>query len=630
MMRLIKKSKAKIQEKTQIKANIKAQITMFVILGLVFLIIFIIILSLVKSLKPNPAAVERVLNDIETGKIKNHISNCIVDVAMDGLEKLGHNGGVIYDFEGGTIPFGELTSEKDYLKYTYFSKPYYVAYALKQNTMCNKMTYDIPDYPYVDPVTQSPVELSKLNAIYNKLDKCLFASDYSAFDGFFGQNTMNRLCYIIRDSGCEGFALGLETGLTLQRQLEDYIAKKLPLCINLDSFSQDMNVDITVESDPVVQVNIHSSEILVLAKYPLKISFPNQEPIKKIMNYQNTLQVRLGRAYNFIYDLYSKDSKKADFNLDNDFIQSSFFSEGFQVKRIKDPCVDCSLIHKYDDIIEVVDTKSLVKTRPFLFRTARENRRPAIDLILELSVDAKYATLINYPLAAYDPDDENVTYYFLALGFGREQCGKDGAFPEPPCSVTAQKGWCGANTIIKDKLVIGRLVIPIDKYDSGKHKVGILAVDDSGLFDYQTFKITVSDSSATAPVEDFCIGNCTNYFSGINNPCIPDIYTYPNKFENYCTAWCDASFNQCNDKCLLNKGNPFKSDGDCRDCVLPVVHSQANHNYITCVGLDKGSCLSRMTDCFWINISASGGFIEQCVNVTSLEDLTPPAYIITS
>jgi hypothetical protein len=629
MMRLIKKSKAEIQEKTQVKTQIKAQITMFVILGLVLLVIFIIILSLVKSLKPKPATVERVLSELETGKIKNHISNCIVDVAMDGLEKLGDNGGVIYDFEGGTIPFGELTPEQDYLNYTYFGKPYHVAYALKQNTVCKNVTYNIPDYPYVD-AAQNPVPLSDLNKIYNNIDECLFASDYSAYDGFFGQNTMSRLCYIIRDSGCESFARGLATGLTLQRQLEDYIAKKLPLCVNLDSFSQDMKVDITVESNPVVQVNIHSSEILVLTKYPLKISFPNQEPVKKIIDYQNTLQVRLGRLYNFIYDIYSKDSKKADFDLDTDFIQSSFFIEGFQVARIKDPCVGCSLVHKYDDIIEVVDTKSFVKTRPFLFRTARENRGPAIDFIPELSVDAKRANFTNYPLAAYDPDDENVKYYFLALGFGNEQCGGPWVSSRSPCTATIQTGWCGANPDVKDMLLKrGLLRIPINMYDSGKHKVGILAVDDSGLFDYQTFNIIVSDSSATYPVEQYCVGNCTDYLSTTPDLCVPNIYTVPGKLK-YCTDWCDASFNQCNNICLLNTNDPFKHDGPCRDCVLPIVYAQAGHNYITCVGLNKSSCLSRMNDCFWINISVPGGFREECVNVTSLEDLTPPAYIITS
>ena len=165
-------------------------------------------------------------------------------------------------------------------------------------------------------------------------------------------------------------------------------------------------------------------------------------------------------------------------------------------------------------------------------------------------------------------------------------------------------------------------------YDSGNHKVGILAVDDSGLFDYQTFNINVHDPSAVVPAEEFCIGNCTDYFSGpVNNSCIPSVYADLNK---YCTAWCDASFNQCNDKCLLEASTPFKHDGDCRTCVIPIAHAQMIHKYLTCVGLDKTACLSRMNDCFWINISEPGGFIEKCINVTSLEDLTPPAYIITS
>jgi len=86
----------------------KSQITLFVMLGLVLLIIFIILMFIKENLEPKRYGLEEILDELETGKIKNHITNCITDVSMDGLEMLGANGGFIYDFQGGQIPFRSL------------------------------------------------------------------------------------------------------------------------------------------------------------------------------------------------------------------------------------------------------------------------------------------------------------------------------------------------------------------------------------------------------------------------------------------------------------------------------------------------------------------------------------------
>jgi len=411
------------------KQNKSAQITMFVILGLVLLIIFIIFLAIINSLKPKSASVEGILNELEAGRIKNHITNCIIQVTTEGIEKIGNNGGVIYDFEGGTIPFNRFNLGIDYLNYTTLGKTYFVNYGLKKNLFCQKVNYSTPAYPYLD------TPLNNLGSIYSSdiisPPSCDFSQPYSSYDGFYGQNVMKKLCHTLRLTSCESFARGLDAGLTIQKQLENYTAQKLPLCINFDAFNQKMTVNISAQAPPMAEVNIHDSDLLVIVKYPIKISFENQEPIIKVFDYQTTLNIRLARTYNFLYNVFSLDSKKIDFNTSIDFISSVQWRDGLELKKYKDVCSTCGLPYKFDDIIEVTDRKSMVKGKAFVFRVAVEDRRPALDFIDDVKIDLKDTPELKILLKSYDPDDIRTTHYFLSFNIGDPTCNGAGDFVPP-------------------------------------------------------------------------------------------------------------------------------------------------------------------------------------------------------
>lgn len=426
----------------------KAQITIFVILGLVLLIIFFIFIAIRRTAEPKITDVQDILNELEAGRIKNHITNCIIQTAMDGIEKIGANGGVIYDFEGGTIPFQGKVLGQDYLDYTYLNQPFFVAYALKEN---------IP---------------------YNA--NCLYNPSCSAYDGFYGRNVMSKLC--IRESGCETFAKGEVPGLTIQWQLQDYVANKTPLCVDFSAFTSRMPVDISAEAKPVVEVNIHESEVVFLVKYPVKISFENQAPVTDILDYQTTIKVRLGLIYYLLHNALVQDSKKIEFNINNEYTMLSYQDDGLKLSKINDPCTTCELPFKYDDIINITDRKSLINGRPFLFRAAVMNRKPALDFIDDVSYNVPPTNKVSIQLKAFDPDDGDVTYMFLSqepLG-----CWHEGAI--------IQDGW---------------LNFTVDTSDVGDHKVGILVYDDSGLFDYQHFWINITSASLPPGILPACMGD---------------------------------------------------------------------------------------------------------------------------
>jgi|GEM_PF-1582619 len=613
------------------KKNKKAQITLFVILGLVLLIIFFLLITLKQCTQPRTKNTRIVLYELEAGSLKNYVTSCIRQTAMDGIEKIGENGGVIYDFQGGTIPFTHKNLGKDYLNYTPpgLEKTYFVSYGLKENTFCKNVTYKTPDYPY--PATP----FSKLNTIYSQ--ECGFGTSdhpHAAFYGFFGQNNvMTKLCYLAKDSGCEGFAKGREIGLTIQRQLEDYITNNLPVCVNFSVFTNRMNANITPEEKPFVEVSIVPSEIIIFVRYPLRISFENQKPVTRTLDYQTTVKVRLGLIYNFIYDVLSLDSKRTGFDITKDYLSSFYYNDGLELRKINNPMPASNSYYfapfYYDDIIEVKDRKSLVNGRPFLFRVAVQNRKPALDLINNITVDLSNKdmprdkpVIISIPLNSFDPDDNPVTYFFLSQGPGT--------------------GWRENDSEITRNLERGVLRFHIKKYDYGEHEVGILVLDDSGLFDYQWFNINVEDSNSNslpmpACVENCIIHGCSSYAKDscscakqhVNNCQPPDkLFAQPPAHD--CEhAWCTVAANQCKSECQ----GEFKSDPNslCWKCVSPIVHSGDLEKHIDCFEImDKEVCIKNMPDCFWVRENSTNGFVESCYNDTSLSLVTHPAYIIVN
>jgi len=593
----------------------KSQITLFVMLGLVLLIIFIILMFIKENLEPKRYGLEEILDELETGKIKNHITNCITDVSMDGLEMLGANGGFIYDFQGGQIPFRSLNLGGDYLNYTSLNKHYFVAYALKKNEFCNQLSYLTPDYP------RSNARFAELNQFYNS--NCLYDSPYSAYDGFFGQSVMTKLCYILRESGCEPFAKGMQIGFTIQKQLESYTAAKLPLCVNFSAFTQRMGLmSITPEASPVVEVNIHAADLVLVVTYPVKIIFEDREPITKLLHYQTTLNVRLGGIYNFIHNILSQDSKNIALNINNEYISSLYWKQGFELKKIKNPCESCPLPYKEDDILEVVDKKSLVKGKPLVFRVAIENRRPALDFIEDQVIDAESATEFYVPLTGYDPDDNKVKYYFLSFGIGRNECTGTGSYPTPLTAADASatgpsgslmlgaKGWCEADLRIKAGLPYSEIWAPITRKDCGTHEVAVLVVDDSGMFDYQIFQVDITYSMS--PPKDGCEDDCKA--SGeVGN----------------CYEWCRIAASQCRSACPV--GGDFYSSGECWGCVDLILNSAERYSHRDCsIITEKKTCIDDMPDCFWVRENQGNAFVESCYNDADLSLVNPPAYIIDS
>ncbi len=630
----------------------KAQITMFVILGLILLILVVMFFGFINQLKQKPTSVKKIIDELETGRLKNHVTNCMATVAAEGLEKLGANGGVIYDFEGGNIALQNMVLGTDYLNYTYLDQTYFVAYGLRKNNNCSIIDHTILGYPFPG------ASIDELSIIYK--DNCRTITAQSGYDGFFGQIVMNKLCILARQFEqpyCEGFANGEIMGLTIQAQLENHIKEKLPLCIDFDEFIQRLDANVTVDLAPIVETNIHDADILLVAKYPITISFENKEPITQIISYQTTLNVRLARVYNFLHNALLQEAKKIDVNIASDYITADvYMKQGIELTRIRAPCTDCQAPYKYDDIIEVIDRNSSVDGKPFIFRVAIENRRPVLEPILDQEITS-VNNILEVPLTAQDPDDTTISYRFISSGYGNENCGEEASrlgdaslaiwnHQGGPCGDTGS--WCSNNPNPPTGSP-SVLSIPITEYDYGTHKVGILAIDESGLFDFQMFNINVTYQINPAASDTAnCISMCTTilpytgreyilsaiYFCGIpplfdnsNPPASPEIY-------DYCEKWCEIAANPCSGWCNFTNLDPYLLFWDsCRACVLPIVNSRQPNQY-NCQQYngDRYSCIANMPNCYLILEKSryDDSFSESCYDIINFDLINPPALIITN
>jgi len=570
-------------------------------MGLILLIIFVLLFTIRKKVENANSLPDsqKIISEMQAGSLKDHITNCILKTGSEAIEKLGVNGGFIYDFEGGKIPFYNLNSRTDYLNYSYGSETYFVAYGLNKNGYCPQISYAIPDYP------RQNTSFSELPGFYNSNTACAFNHLGSDYDGFFGQINLTKLCYSAKDSGCERFAKGSVLGLSFQKQIEDYLITKLPICVNFSIFSQKLTAEVVAEAPPSAEVNIHDSEVLFFVNYPVKVTFENSEPISVIVDYQARLPARLGAVYNFVFNTLSSDAQRIDFNAQTQYVSSSFWKSGMKLKQIKAPCSDCDLPEKNNGIIEVADENSIINGHPFALRFAVQDRRPAIDFIPDQTIDVHGTQLFSIPIDAYDPDDYGLHYYFMSEGVGsgwKESAPDYGSIQD---SLQNEK----------------KLVIPLSNADYGIHPIGVLVVDDvSGFFDYQWFNLTVEDSAATGIPTPNCVPDCSS--DGIVN----------------CYDWCNIAANTC-------QGSPANCLSDylpalpsCVDCVQGILNSSMPEPHVDCEStspsLSKQDCINNMPDCFWVrevSQDSDGNSLvnERCVNDYNLNNAQDSAYIIT-
>ncbi len=320
----------------------RGQITLFIIIGILVVATAGIIYYVLV-----PKKIE--VKELDVTAIREYVTSCLDSTAKNALVVIGMKGGYVEHFEGlDYVTIGETDV------YYGITKPYLIDettwYAIQQYVPDDNPFPMPPDYPWIGFSSSDVGELRP---------------------GLFGKTKLPSISYGDR---------------SIQTQLKSYIVQNLDQCLDFSVFGeQGFEIE---KGQKEVKVLIGLDSVVTTLTYPLKISKFEQKA--SLEQFSTTVNVRFGRIHTFIRNLILNDVSNIMFDIDN----ATNDYDGMTV----------SVEHNSNDLIIVMDSKSSLYGKPYLFRFMRENRFPALDggitscngLVLKLNQ--------NY----FDPDEDTI------------------------------------------------------------------------------------------------------------------------------------------------------------------------------------------------------------------------------
>lgn len=338
----------------------RAQITIFIILGIIIVISMGLLFA--ANIKDEFSAP---LQDII---VKEYVSDCLEKVADKGLELIGKQGGVLYQ--------GQI--EKGFPKFDYgmFTIPYNE----------NNVSYGIKSQGY---------GIYMLKPLCNKE----------------GENKwdLNILKY-----SCETYDI-FNTG-NIQDYLREYINKSIKEC---DLSSLEAKYGYKIDKGNVkTNILIGDDDLKIDLEYELTVK--GKESKTELLKFGYTPKIRLKKIHELASHLIGFDSLEEVNPLVGDIYDVDFHIEehagsnklrcksdtgsclqGMQVKKIKN-------VYEHDDILQIIDSKSLLYGKSYIFQFAIENRIPYLEVIGNTNINV--GDKLELKLIFHDPDEDTASY----------------------------------------------------------------------------------------------------------------------------------------------------------------------------------------------------------------------------
>lgn len=365
----------------------RAQVTLFIIIGIILLFSFALIYYLIQSYSEE-VQTSGVISLFKVPQyalpVTSYVTSNLEQATREGLYLIGMQGGYIYDFQGGLIPFGSLEQGEDFVPFA----GYNVSYGLKKekNNYHNYYFADPPLYPwFYYPYPSHPRD-----------------SRTKFFGGFFGFENLPSL-----DNETDP--------MSIKMQLEAYITNYLEENIDLSVF-EDQGFEIK-QGEMRVSVDISKRDVTAFLEFPIEIIMRHTGESTDVNLFYTTEQVRLRSMHRFALDIIKKDTTDILNDILNyeEILRKNFLTDDVSVEVIGNAYV-------YDDMIVIEDTLSKLYTNPYIFQFARQNRPPALWFIDRPAIffigaeavrgaEIKESHFDGY-LFADDPDGDDVTFYF--------------------------------------------------------------------------------------------------------------------------------------------------------------------------------------------------------------------------
>jgi len=261
--------------------------------------------------------------------------------------------------------------------------------------------------------------------------------------------------------------------------------------------------------------------VQIKVNYPLTFTFRGQAPTQKFFEFTTKKQVRLKKMLELSDAMITNELRNLTFDIARDFetlkgsssrglLWDSFLTVA---KSETPPCFgNCPQFEgKYDDMISVHDSKSLLKAQEYSFQFAIKNRKPVLNLIKHTDLGGKWDAL-GYDIAVQEGDEIEIKPYAVdpdgdSINFSYEGWKEtyDARWDVNSMSVVnipdvQPHNW--TNSSVFDPLT-GHAIIQTTPSDIGVHNVTVIVTDDEGQTDWQVVTIFV----APVPILRAATGN---------------------------------------------------------------------------------------------------------------------------
>lgn len=523
----------------------KAQLSMFFLIGILIVAVFAAIwyINSRSAELQLQAPTEKLITDLlKTGAVPYYVGLCLDRQAGEALDYVGKQGGDIFLDQYGIAPNPSRS-----LTLGYGEDVNRITYGISAPPLVENTTYPFPPgYPGGEGANAQVPEL--------RFDKT----------GLFGHRTLRRLCdtngsnspFVFNESRWSTYSAednktyknvitdpicmydNYDDYLSIQYQMESYVENTLlNNCTNWTAIQMETGYNISPTGESVdVVFRLGLDDVWVDAYIPIVISVTGGEPVYTVADFHTRFDVRLKKLVEFATLVAKYDSYYLAWNMSFEYEQ--LYNWDTHISLLADaPYKPAS----WDDIITVMDMGSVLFGKPYIYRFVRENRYPALDYIHENSgvddidwgsdydivvMEYHNITITPNPMtdtgAIYDPDEDNLTYYYTGWrstcldapfdGVGTpDTAGCSGLEPSASPSMYfdfPNKGaslndsyWSSSSiqssellnwTSSRPYLLSGRNAsyMPNDQ-ELGPHNVTVWVCDEAGLCDYQVVRILV-------------------------------------------------------------------------------------------------------------------------------------------
>lgn len=348
----------------------KSQITVFIILGIIIVISMGLLFAV--NIK-NEFSVP--LYDI---KVKEYITGCLERVADEGLYLIGRQGGVLYDdqIKKGSI----LSSRFDYGMFVLKYNTDNVSYGIKRS--------EIGDGTYMLKPLCNPITKNKYNLL--EYEYSCETYEYNIINP--GQNIQDYLKEYVNESMVKKDKCDIEL-------LREYGYKIDKENIKTEVLIGDDDLMIELDYPLIIKVGDKSKTKLLKFSYNPRIRLKKiHELASHLIGFKSLEEVNplVGDIYNIDFDIVNEaGSNKLRCRT------GSCLLEGMEVKKIKN-------VYGYDDILQIIDNKSILYGKPYVFQFAIENRPPDLEDAADVNIGINEPFIIE--LVFHDPDEDTPSY----------------------------------------------------------------------------------------------------------------------------------------------------------------------------------------------------------------------------